>query len=63
MADEADNSSEGYQNARDALRNKIKALDDIRQELHESELRFVDALSTTAANDEGQKHKKSIFVK
>ena len=47
MADYADNSSEGYQKARDALRNKIKTLDDVRQELHKSELRFIDALTVS----------------
>jgi hypothetical protein len=63
MADDANNSSEGYQKSIEALRNKIKTLDNVRQELHESELRFGDALSTTApeANDEGQPQKKSLL--
>ena len=46
MASDVDNSSEYYQRLREALRDKIKALDDLRQELHESEMRFKDALST-----------------
>ena len=48
MASDVDNSSEYYQKLREALRNKIKALDDLRQELHESEMRFKDALSTSS---------------
>jgi hypothetical protein len=48
MASDVDNSFEYYQKLREALRNKIKALDDLRQELHESEMRFKDALSTSS---------------
>jgi hypothetical protein len=61
MAYDIDNSSADYQKAKEALRNKIKTLDIVRQELHESELRFSDALSTTApkAKDKGQPNKKS----
>lgn len=45
MADDADNSPEGYQHAKETLVNKIRSLDEVRLELHESEKRFVDALS------------------
>ena len=47
LAYKVDNSSENYQKLREALRNKIKALDDVRQELHDSEIRFKDALSAS----------------
>jgi hypothetical protein len=47
LAYEIDNSSEYYQQLREASRNKRKALDDIRQELRDSEMRFQDALSTS----------------
>ena len=48
MAYDEDNSSEYYQKLRAGLRSKIKALDNMRQELHESEIRFQDALRATS---------------
>jgi cysteinyl-tRNA synthetase len=47
-ADEVDNSFEHYQKLRGDLKHKLKALDKIRQELTDSEIKFQDALSASS---------------